>query len=159
MSLVESAQTDMTIDRTGKWWVGTEPADITEYLVAYQAEGYAIDQTRICRCPCGSVAFLLEVDSDEGCAQRTCSACNARHFICDSADYWKEADPRQWACTEYGNRECNLGVGFSLYEEEDQRRDVRWISVGNRCTKCGTLGSFVDWKVGYGHSDHLLSQA
>jgi hypothetical protein len=86
-------------------------------------------------------------------------ACGAKHFICDSAEYWNEADPKQWACTECGNQECNLGVGFSLYEEEDQRRDVRWISVGNRCTKCGTLGSFVDWKIGYGPSDQLLNQA
>ena len=39
----------------------------------------------------------------------------------------------------------------------DQRRDVSWISAGNRCTKCGTLGSFVDWKIGYGPSDQLLN--
>jgi hypothetical protein len=149
----------MTIDKTGKWWVGTEPADTTEYLIAYQAEGYAIGETRVCQCRCGSVAFLLQADPDEGCAQRTCAACGAKHFICDSAEYWDEADPRRWACTECGNQECNLGVGFSFYEPEDQRRDVRWISVGHRCTKCGTLGSFVDWKIGYGPSDQLLSQA
>jgi hypothetical protein len=159
MSLAERALTDMTIDKKGKWWVGTEPADTAEFLIAYQAEGYAIHETRICRCPCGSVAFLLEADPDGGCAQRTCSACGAKHLICDSAEYWNEADKKQWACTECGNQECNLGVGFSLYEEEEQRKDVRWISVGSRCTKCGTLGSFVDWKVGYGPSDQLLSQA
>ena len=34
----------MTIDKTGKWWVGTDPADTTEYLVGYQAEGYAVDE-------------------------------------------------------------------------------------------------------------------
>ena len=85
----------MTIDKTGKWWVGTDPADTTEYLVGYQAEGYTVDETRICRCPCGSVGFLLEADTDEGCARRTCSACGAKHFICDSAEYWNEADPKQ----------------------------------------------------------------
>jgi hypothetical protein len=149
----------MTIDKTGNWWVGTEPEDTAEYLVAYRAEGYAIDETRICRCACGSVTFSLQADPDEGCAKRTCVACNATHFICDSAEYWSEASPQPWACASCGNQKCNLGVGFSLYEEEDQRRDVRWISVGNRCTKCGTLGNFVDWKVGYGPSDQLLGQA
>ena len=72
---------------------------------------------------------------DEGCAQRTCSTCGAKHFICDRAECWNEADSRQCACTECGNQECNLGVGFSFYEPEDQRRDVRWISVGNRCRR------------------------
>jgi hypothetical protein len=156
---VAEGPTEMTIDKTGKWWVGTEPADTTEYLIAYQAEGYAIDATRLCQCRCGSVVFSLQADPDEGCAQRTCSACGVKHFICDSAEYWDQADPSQWACAECGNQECNLAVGFSLYAPEDQRRDVRWISVGNRCTKCGTLGSFVDWKVGYGPSNQLLDQA
>lgn len=148
----------MTIDKTGKWWVGTEPADATDYLVAYEAEGYAVDETRICRCSCGSVTFLLEADPDEGCARRTCSTCGSVHLICDSAEYWCDANPKQWVCTECGHQECNVGVGFSLYEMEDQRRDVRWISVGHRCTKCGTLGSYVDWKVGYGPSNQLLEQ-
>lgn len=149
----------MTTDKTGRWRVGTEAVDIVEYLVAYEAEGHTVHETRICRCPCGSTTFQLAADPNEGCAQRTCSDCGARHFICDSEEYWSEADPKQWSCAECGNQECNLGVGFSLYDEEDERRDVRWISVGNRCTKCGTLGSFVDWKVGYGPSDQLLSQA
>jgi hypothetical protein len=148
----------MTIDKTRKFWVGTEPADAAEYLVAYEAEGYAVHETRICECHCGSVAFRFEADRNGGCAQRTCSTCGAKHLICDSAQFWSEAEPEQWVCTECGNHECNLSVAFSLYDEEDRRRDVRWVSVGSRCTKCGTLGSFVDWKVAYGPSDHLLNQ-
>jgi hypothetical protein len=38
---------------------------------------------------------------------------------------------------------------LSLYGPEEGQPDVRWVSVGQRCTNCGTLGSFVDWKVGY----------
>lgn len=30
----------MPIDRSGKWWRGSEPADIDEYLKEYSARGY-----------------------------------------------------------------------------------------------------------------------
>ena len=148
----------MTIDKTGKWWVGTEPKDTADYLIAYEAEGYAIDETRVCECTCGSLVFRFEAHPDEGCAQRTCSSCGSEHLICDSAEYWDDADPKEWSCTECGSQQCNLGVGFSLHELEDGRRDVRWISIGQRCTNCGTLSSLVDWKVNYGPSDQLLDQ-
>ncbi len=150
----------MTINTSGKWWVGSEAADIADYLKAYKAEGYEVQETRICKCNCGSTAFELEADRDEGCAQRTCAVCHEKHFICDSAEFWEEAQPESWKCTECRSNACNLGVGFSLYAlEEKQEPDVCWVSVGQRCTKCGALGSFVDWKVGYGPSYHLLDQA
>jgi hypothetical protein len=150
----------VAIDKSGQPWVGSEPDDVREYLVAYKAERYEVQQTRMCRCGCGSQAFRLEADRDEGCARRTCTACGAAHFICDSAEYWEDATPEGWKCTQCGNDACNLGVGFSLYEAEGaDPPDVRWISVGGRCTGCGTLGSFVDWKVGYGPSNGLIGQA
>jgi hypothetical protein len=145
----------MAIDRSGPWWVGSEARDIEEYLKAYKAEGYEVHETRMCRCPCGSIEFHLDADRTEGCAQRTCAACGTKHFICDSAEYWDDAEPESWECTECGRKTCNI------YEAEPEPGlpDVRWISVGNRCTNCGTLGSFVDWKVGYGPSYQLLDQA
>lgn len=150
----------MTIDTSGKWWVGTEAADIADYLTAFKAEGYEVHETRLCKCGCGSAAFVLEADRDEGCALRTCAVCSSKHFICDSAEFWEEAKPEAWKCTECQSDTCNMGVGFSLHEPEGGRQpDVRWISIGQRCTKCGTLGCFVDWKVGYGPSHHLLGQA
>ena len=150
----------MAIDTSGKWWVGSEAADIADYLEAYQSEGHEVHATRLCRCHCGSTAFELEADRDEGCAQRICAACRSRHLVCDSAEYWEGAQPEGWTCTECQCKTCNLAVGFSLYEpEEGQQPDVRWVSVGQRCTNCGTLGSFVDWKVGYGPSYQLLDQA
>jgi len=149
----------MTIDTSGEWWVGTAADDIREYLRAYEAEGYPVHETRMCRCGCGSDEFAVEADQDEGCAMRICVRCAAAHPICDSAEYWDEAEPERWECTECGSTTCNVGVGFSLYEpEEGNKPDVRWISVGLRCTGCGTLGSFVDWKVGYGPSYQLLDQ-
>jgi hypothetical protein len=150
----------VTIDASGRWWVGSEASDVEDYLRAYKAEGYEIDETRMCRCQCGSMVFQLEADRDEGCALRTCEACHTKHFICDSAEYWGEAEPESWECSECGCKTCNLGVGFSLYEPgAAEPRDVRWVSIGNRCTNCGILGSFLDWKVGYGPSYQLLEQA
>ena len=149
----------MAIDTSGKWWTGTNAGDIKDYLEAYEAEGYAVDETRICKCSCGSDQFELEADREEGVSQRSCCSCSAKHLICDSDEFWSDAHPTRWKCTECGCETCNLGVGFSLYDSEGGGdRDVRWISVGMRCTKCGTLGSYVDWKVGYGPSYHLLSK-
>lgn len=150
----------MAIDTSGEFWVGSEADDIREYLKAYEAEGYAVDAVRICRCGCGSDEFALEADRDEGCGQRICAHCGAMHLICDSGEHWEEAEPESWQCTECGCETCNLGVGFSLYEaDKATNADVRWISIGNRCSNCGTLGNFVDWKVGYGPSSHLIEQA
>ena len=151
----------MAIDTSGKWWVGSEATDIADYLIAYKAEGYAegyeVHATRLCKCRCGSTAFELEADQEEGCAQRTCAVCRIKHLVCDSANYWEDA---QLDVTECQCKTCNLTVGFSLHEKEKgQQPDVRWVSVGERCTNCGTLGSFVNWKVGYGPSYQLLDQA
>jgi hypothetical protein len=150
----------VAIDTSRKWWVGSEAADVADYLAAYKAEGYDVHEVRLCKCHCGSISFTLEADRDEGCARRTCAVCCSKHFICDSAEFWEEAEPESWKCSECQGDTCNLGVGFSLYEPKKGRdADVRWVSVGQRCTSCGTLGSFVDWKVGYGPSYGLLHQA
>lgn len=148
----------MAIDDTGLWWTGTEPEDAAEYIAAYRAGGYSVEETRVCKCPCGSVVFIVETDEDEGCARRTCVRCGTEHLICDSGEYWEGAHPVRCTCPVCTNDEFNLSVGFSLYDPED-RGGIRWIAVGSRCTKCGTLGSCVDWKVGLRSSAHLLDQA
>lgn len=150
----------MTIDSSGKWWVGSEATDCEAYLTSYNAGGWPVHETRLCRCPCGSLAFSLQADPNEGCARRICTACGAEHMICDSAEYWDDAEPMEWECVKCQCRSCNLAVGFSLYKQDTSpERDIRWISIANRCTACGTLGCFADWKVGYGPSHHLLDQA
>jgi len=142
----------VTIDTSGEWWKGSEPYDLREYLDALE-ETYPIDAFALAKCQCGTMSFQLEFDSSEGVARRTCSKCSHAHFICDSEEYWSEAEPQTWKCIECANPYGNIGVGFSLYEGET---DVRWLYVGVRCAACGTLGCFADWKVGYGPSDHLM---
>jgi hypothetical protein len=97
--------------------------------------------------------FRLEADAEEDCARRTCTTCDTAAFICDSADYWSEASPEAVACPCSGEL-FELGVGFSLCGNGD----VRWITVGERCVRCGVLGTAVDWKIDYGPTDQLFDQ-
>lgn len=147
----------MAIDKSGKWWIGEAPEDLEEYLAAYSEDGHPMDEFRLVRCPCGSTIFHLEADYNEGVARRTCMKCRKRHFICDSGEFWAEAEPEKFKCIECGSIRANIGVGFSLYKAK--ARDVRWIYIGVRCAKCGVLGCFADWKVGYGPSTQLMDQA
>jgi hypothetical protein len=144
----------MSIDTSGKGWVGTEPADIQEYLVAYTQDEYPADEFRLAKCSCGSDVFNLEANDGAGAAKRTCVQCGAEHFICDSEEYWADSDPEEFACTECVSKRANIGVGFSTYDDGE----VHWLYVGVRCDGCGILGCFAGWKVAYSPSRHLLEQ-
>lgn len=145
----------MAIHKTGKWWAGSSPDDIKDYLEAYSANGYQSEQFCLARCTCGSFEFRLEADDDEGVAKRTCIECGKEHFICDSAEYWEDAKPQLWKCVECESEAANVGVGFSLYED---REAVRWLYIGERCSTCGVLGCFAGWKIGYAPSLQLLDE-
>src|SRR5579859_1924911 len=143
----------MVMDSSGKWWRGENFADLAQYLRLLTEESYPADQIVQAICACGNTMFRLFADPVEGCAQRACTKCLQRTFIGDSAEYWDAADPKQIRCPAR-HTIFELGVGFSLRAESD----VRWITVGERCVKCGLLGSPLDWKVNYGPSSHLLTQ-
>jgi hypothetical protein len=136
-------------------WVGSEPADISDYLEGYAAANAPVSAFRLSRCTCSSLSFFLDADDDEQCAKRTCTDCSREHLICDSADYWEEASPARWRCIECGSERANVGVAFSLYDDGE----VRWLYVGERCANCGVLGCFTHWKVAYSPSGQLLAQA
>ena len=145
----------MAIDTTGKWWIGEQADDLKEYLEAYSAETYPTTEFRLSKCDCGSLEFRVEADDDEGVARRTCVKCRKKQFICDSGEFWEDAEPESWKCVECKSRSANLGVGFSLYDDGE----VRWVYLGVRCSKCGVLGCFAGWKIGYSPSRHLLDQS
>jgi hypothetical protein len=146
----------MTIDTSGEWWKGSEPADLRKYLEAFTAEGYKAEEFRLSVCACGSDRFHLLADQEEGGAERTCIVCNHRHLICDSAECWEEAEPIEYDCVECASKTCNVGVGYALRETG---KEIRWIYIGVRCTKCGILGCITDWKVSYAPTRHMLEQA
>jgi len=153
--LIRTLALQMSIDTTGKWWVGSAPEDLEEYLAAYSSDGYESSVFRLALCTCGSVQFKLEADDNEGTARRTCTACRMEHFICDSEDYWSDAEPETWQCVECHSSSANVGVGFALYADSS---DIKWLYVGARCSTCGVLGCFAGWKVGYGPSNDLLNR-
>ena len=142
----------MAIDTNGKWWKGTDFTDLAEYVRLLTADDYPAEKVLQCVCVCSNTTFRLIADQDDGCAQRICTACGQAAFICDSEEYWDEAAPKRVRCP-YGHTVFELGVGFSFRENGD----VKWITIGQRCVKCGVLASYVDWKINYGPTDHLLS--
>jgi hypothetical protein len=145
----------MAIDRTGRWWTGTDFADVAQYLREYTARGYPADEIVQRVCTCGHTGFRLDGDPDEGCVRRTCASCRARAFIGDSGDYWDDAEPVTLACRGCRGGVFEVGVAFSKRDDGDVRR----ITVGERCLRCGVLGSFVDWKIDHSPTAHLLEQA
>jgi hypothetical protein len=145
----------VVIDKSGRWWKGTEFADVAEYLRTATAEGHPADEIVQSVCRCGHTLFRLEGDRDEGCARRICAACGVQAYIADSDEYWDDAEPVTLVCVSCRGRIFEVGVAFSKRADGD----IRWITVGERCVRCGVLGSFVDWKIDYGPTDHLLMRA
>jgi hypothetical protein len=143
----------MALDTSGRWWRGDEFADLAAYLRALTADGYPVGDVRQCVCRCGGTVFRLLADAEEGCAARACAACGERAFIADSAEAWGEATPEPAVCP-CGSDEAELGVGFS----DRADGEVRWVTVGQRCARCGVLASSVDWAVDYAPTAHLRSQ-
>lgn len=143
----------MSIDTSGKYWTGTGPEDIDEYLRALTADGYRVDRTVHAKCTCGNDVFALHADADEGCARRECIGCKTRHLICDSDKTWDDAEPKAIRCP-CKNRTFHIAVGFSHREDGT----IKWIAIGHRCSKCGTLASSVDWKIDYAPTDHLYAR-
>jgi hypothetical protein len=147
----------MAIDTSGKWWVGSEPGDLTEYLEALSGSSYKISEFRLSQCQCGGLRFKLSVQVDDGIARRTCESCKAEHFICDSEQYFKKGMRlKRFRCVTCKSDIANIGVGFALYED---RSAVHWLYIGERCAACGVLGSMVDWKVAYSPSLQLMGAA
>ena len=144
----------MAIDKSGKWWIGSECEDLVEYLKCLTAEGYLATQFRKAKCSCGSEDFRLAMDSNESVAKRTCSSCSAEHFICDSGEFWTEAEPKEWKCIrKCKSKSANICVGFALRQNKE---DVHFVYIGTRCSKCGILGCCVDWQIRTSPSLHLL---
>lgn len=145
----------MAIDTSGRYWRSDDPADLGFYLRAYTADAYPVTVIKDSRCgACGGAVFHLRADRDEGAARRACSGCGLREFIADSEEFWGETTPRTCTCLCKG-RLFNIAVGFSLRESGE----VRWVTVAQRCVQCGTLGSYVDWKIDSGDTNDLLTRA
>jgi hypothetical protein len=152
----------MTIDTSKQWWIGSEAADIAEYLLHLSNHG--ISEYQGSECACSSETFFVEFDRDEGCVWRTCNDCSNVHLICDSAESIQDSTMVTYSCIGCSDTRANVGVGFAVRKRpilsfSKAPPDVQWIWVGVRCAACGILGSIADWKVDYGPSGHLINLA
>jgi hypothetical protein len=146
----------MAIDDSGKWWTGTEPADIPVYLAEltrYKSPYPATDFRQV-RCGCGSERFRL-VRARE-MTQRTCAECGQVAYVSRGKVVlaaWEESvheeKPEPFRCVGCGGDEANVCVGFACYPEAPHLPPaVKWFHVGIRCCACGILSRFNDGKVG-----------
>ena len=139
------------IDRTPKYWTGDQPDDIAEWLREYTENPELEVKPVVCRCCGRDDAFSLRVDAEEGAMQVTCTACKTKKRLLDSDEIWADCSPRSVRCRVCKERTNNVQVGFERREDGD----VKWVYIGNRCTNCGTLGSYADWSIDYGPTDEM----
>ncbi len=138
----------------------TTRADLDRFLRECTAEDDPVREVRLVACACRGDTFTVAF-AGEDAVRRTCTACGTQRFVCDSEEYWQDnlddgdgvPEDAQCPC---GNETFQMAVGFALRPAGD---DVKWIYVALRCTKCGELGLYADWKIDYSPSLQLLDQA
>ncbi|WP_025158019.1 hypothetical protein [Leifsonia aquatica] len=121
-------------------------------IADYEAGGYAVDDVVAAVCECGSTRFGLGIDDTEGAAIRLCLACDTEVAMLECASIADEADLVEATCT-CGGTAFAVAAGFAVTGDGE----VRWVSVGLECDRCGLAGVYVDWKIDYAPSRQLLS--
>lgn len=146
----------MTVLKKGRYWFGTEDADVQVELVRFsRLNQYEAVKFSVASCTCGGSTFKLESDEDAGAAKRICAGCGTTKLMGDSVDYAADA--------QFDNHLCVCGAetfaiisGVALYANSN---DVRWYYIGCRCSACSLIGVFADWKCEGGDADALLAEA
>ena len=127
------------------------PDDISEWLHLY-AENDSMDVKSVLCHTCGCDSFELRIDQNEGAIQVKCISYGTKKILLDCDDIWADAKPRLRKCRICKTcKSYNIRVGFIRRENES----VKWVYVGNRCTECSTLGSYLDWKIDYEPTDEM----
>src|SRR4051812_28499703 len=66
----------MALKKRGKYWYGDSQADIRGELIRYgKLDDEVPTRFKDVRCECGSTAFRLQMDDEQGAAIRTCTSC------------------------------------------------------------------------------------
>lgn len=139
------------IDTSKKYWAGDAAEDISEYLRLYSEEDDIDVKPVICH-SCGNDAFELRVDQNEDVIQVKCTKCGTKKILLDGEDFWEDSRPRLRKCSVCkSSKSYNVRVGFL----RRANGSVKWVYIGNRCTDCGTLGSYLDWKIDYEPTDEI----
>ncbi len=133
----------MTLRKRRGQFYGDGHADIEAFLRDYTADTYRAAHFANARCEkCKGTAFKVRIDDTEGAAVRSCVKCRRDHPIADSADYLAGADLDDCECP-CGGESFELTVGAALHAASEA---VRWLYFGLRCTACGLIGNYGDYK-------------
>lgn len=139
------------IDTSKKYWTGDSADDISEWLRLY-SEDDSIDVKPVQCHSCGNDSFELRVDQNEDAIEVKCTQCGTKKILLDCDEVWEDAKPRLRKCSVCkACKAYNVRVGFIRRENGS----VKWVYIGNRCTNCGTLGSYLDWKIDYEPTDEM----
>lgn len=103
---------------------------------------------------CTGREFEVAINEDADAAERTCVTCGDSAFVADSEEHWAESETGDAACP-CGNETFEVAVGYTLAADGE----IRWTTVGLRCTKDGFTGVYADWKIDYLPTAHLLNMA
>ena len=139
------------IDRTKKYWTGDNGDDISKWLRLYSGDAGMDIKPVLCH-SCGNDRFKLRVDQRESAVQVICAECGRKKILLDCDEVWKDAKPRSRTCPV-----CKTCKTFQVRVGFIRRKNgsVKWVYIGNRCTNCGTLGSYLDWKIDYEPTDEM----
>lgn len=145
----------MALVKRGEHWYGDDHVDLREEIARFaNLNGYPAEHFADARCSCGGSTFRLAVDDNQGAAVRVCMGCADEHAMGDSAEYLDDAELETCSCV-CESEALELSVGVSLYAGS---ADVRWLYLGCRCTDCGLVGVYADWKNEYTGYQQLLRQ-
>lgn len=132
-----------------------EKAQLREAIATYAAGGYHVDRIIDAVCRCGGDKFALVFDDEVGVAARICVECEEEVGLADSEEHFDDTDEVQQAECTCGHSAFRVATGFAL----DDDGEVRWVSVGLRCTRDAVAGVYVDWKIDYRPTGHLFASA
>lgn len=102
--------------------------------------------------PAGAAGSFCGWTGTKGSSRWSARRAARKKILLNGEDYRAHARLRLRKCPVCKScREYNLRVGFARRENGS----VKWVYIGNRCTGCGTLGSWLDWKVSYEPTDEM----
>lgn len=148
----------MSIVKRGDQFHGDDHADIVTVLTDYSKRGrHLVAHSATARCSCGADEFRLAVDDAAGIAVRECAECDEDHSIGAEVDEVDEdlEDANLEVCEcPCGADTFQIAIGVAVQQGTDA---ARWVYVGCRCTSCGLLGCYADWKCDVANYRRLLA--
>jgi len=141
----------MTIETYDEYWKGSNFNDLKKYIISFSDENYKADEVIQSKCTCGNHVYQVQHEPDEGFVKLTCSLCKQDKYIADCYELENDIEPEYLTCS-CSNNIFEIGVGFAYRKKLFFKSDIKWITVGARCAKCGIMGVPADWKIDYSPS-------